>query len=40
MLGMNQVSMVMTAFANTSVTPPRFFTDEAAAIAWLLQPST
>lgn len=38
-LGMDRVSMVMTAFAYTSATPTRFFTDEAEAIAWLLEPS-
>lgn len=38
-LGMDQVSMVMTAFAYTSATPTQFFTDEAEAIAWLLEPS-
>ncbi|MBG6192391.1 aspartokinase-like uncharacterized kinase [Arthrobacter sp. CAN_A212] len=38
-LGMDQVSMVMTAFAYTSATPTQFFTDEAEAIEWLLEPS-
>lgn len=39
-LGMDQVSKVMTAFAYSSATPTEFFTDEAEAIAWLLEPSS
>ncbi|MUK02476.1 hypothetical protein GM708_11420 [Vibrio cholerae] len=37
-LGMDLVSMVITAFAYTSATPTQFFTDEAAACGWLLEP--
>ncbi|PVE14553.1 hypothetical protein [Arthrobacter sp. Bz4] len=36
-LGMDQVSKVMTAFAYTSATPTQFFTDEAEAVRWLLE---
>ncbi len=36
-LGVDTVGMVITAFAYTSATPTRFFTDEAAAGTWLLE---
>lgn len=36
-LGMDPGSMVITAFAYTSATPTRFFTDEADAAAWLFE---
>lgn len=38
-LGEDPVSMVITAFAYTSRTPTRFFTDEREAIEWLLEAS-
>lgn len=38
-LGMDLVSMVITAFAYTSATPTQFFTDETDAATWLLEQS-
>ncbi|KNC18862.1 hypothetical protein AC792_09760 [Arthrobacter sp. RIT-PI-e] len=38
-LSTDVVTKVITAFAYTSATPTRFFTDESEAIRWLLKPS-